>query len=123
LNIVNNSETGIGRVKAGNTNYILTKEFLSLQTNAENQIYIYDDSPAINAGLEGAIIEINGIKINSMEKLSQELAKYIPGESVEIRTKFNESTEEHDIILGESAKNPGSASLGVGSIIQTQEGL
>jgi len=75
---------------------------------------LYYDAPAVKAGLTGAIQNINGVKINSVEKLSEELSKYSPGESITIKTKTSEEVLEYNIILDEHPAKEGTAWLGIG---------
>ena len=49
-------------------------------------LIVFEDSPAFNAKLSGAISEIGGTKIRSFEDLSQTLGNYEPGDTVNIKT-------------------------------------
>jgi len=66
----------------------------SADKNGKYYIGLYDDAPAINAGLIGAISEINGVKIINREKLSEELLKNSPGDEIKIKTKIDEEIIE-----------------------------
>jgi membrane-associated protease RseP (regulator of RpoE activity) len=83
---------------------------------------LYDDSPAINAELQGAIIEINGKKIDDRERLSEELLINSPGNKIRIKTKIDEEILEYEIILGEHPKNKSLPWLGIGFIEQKKSG-
>ncbi|MCU0642367.1 MAG: site-2 protease family protein [archaeon] len=76
------------------------------------QIAGFDDSPAFNARLQGAISEIDGKKITSYDVLNQTLNSYTPGDSVTIST-INSSKDitEYEITL---ANKNGHAFLGIG---------
>ena len=78
------------------------------------EIALYDDAPAINSKLNGVIVSINNVKINSVDELSAELAKYDPGEKIEVKTTTEDETQTYDIILEENPHRPGSSWLGVG---------
>jgi membrane-associated protease RseP (regulator of RpoE activity) len=86
-------------------------------------IALYDNAPAINSGLNGPIMEIDGIKINSIEKLSEELGKKTPGQTVIVKAKSKEGIKDFEIKLGENPEKPGKAWLGVGFIQQDNSRL
>jgi len=88
---------------------------------------VYEDTPAFNAKLKGAISEINGEKIISYESLSNELNKYSPGDTIEIKTTYQESirldnieTLTYNITLSE---RNGKAFLGVGFSQPSSRGI
>ena len=101
----------------------------ALKTAVEENIelmMVYDDSPAFNAKLKGAITEINGEKITSYDLLSENLGKYSSGDTIQIKTLYQETVrvnkvEEltYDITLKE--KND-KAFLGIGIAPITQGG-
>lgn len=104
------NESKITSIEANGESYAGIKATLG---DTDEYIVLYDDAPAINAGLTGAITEINGEKITSVEKLSEELGKYSPGDEVEIKTiNTNDKTSTNNIILGEHPQT-GNGFLGV----------
>jgi membrane-associated protease RseP (regulator of RpoE activity) len=117
------SEEGLNEIIAGSEKFFLTKEFLERQQNGEGYILLYNDAPAINANLEGIITEINGMELNSKEKLSKELWKYSPGDEVTITTIVNGEIKTNEIILGTHPNYEESAYLGIGFINQEATGL
>ncbi len=117
------SEDGLNEITAGGKKFFLTKEFLERQQNGEEYVLLYDDAPAINAGLTGAIIEINDVKINSIESLSEELLEYSPGEEVIITTIVDDEEKEYEIVLGENPQNESLPWLGIGFINQKGSGI
>lgn len=121
LDLVN--ETGLNKIESKDDNYLITKDFLEKQKNDEKYVLLYDDSPAINAGLTGVIIEVNGVKVDSREKLGEELLMNSPGEKITIQTKTEEEILEYEIILGEHPNNKSLAWLGIGFIGQTKSGI
>jgi membrane-associated protease RseP (regulator of RpoE activity) len=125
LELVN--ETGFSEVKVGEDNYLITKDFLEQQKVTEKYLFLYNDAPAIRAGLNGAITEINGVTIESKEILSEELSKYSPGEEIIIKTQISDSESpeflEYEIILGEHPDKEDLSWLGVGFIDQEQTGV
>ncbi|MEK6945860.1 MAG: site-2 protease family protein [Nanoarchaeota archaeon] len=106
-------------IEANGVNYLGIKGFSS----DGKAIALYDDSPAIKSGLNGAITEINGQKITSVDALSQELSKYNPGERILIKTETSNGTKDYDITLGKNPANPGKAWLGVGFLTQESKGF
>ncbi len=82
----------------------------------EGIIALYDNAPAINSQLNGAILTINNEKITDVDKLAEELNKYKPGDKIKIETKTSEGIKVYDIELVENPDNPGSVLLGIGFI-------
>ena len=75
------NEKGFNQIKS-NGDYLLSKsdfEKQNLTIAQYNKVLIYYDSPAIKQNLSGLIYSINGIKINSREKLSEELINILLG--------------------------------------------
>jgi membrane-associated protease RseP (regulator of RpoE activity) len=116
--IVNQSDAELISVEAENNSYFLTKDFLGRQQNIQDYILLYDDSPALKAGISGAITELNGVKIDSREKLVQELQKYPPGEIVSIKSKTNEGENQYEVRLGKHPENENMPWLGIGFLNQ-----
>ena len=110
LNLVDGEKFDV--VKTKNGDYLVTKEILEQQTEGDI-LALYDDAPAINAELVGAITEINNVKIINLDDLQTELEKYSVGEKIKIKTATNNGSNEYDIVLGENPRN-GDAWLGIG---------
>ncbi len=108
------NETGLNKIQVNNRSYVSTKEFLDAQGEIYNYTFLYYDSPAINNGLEGAITEINGVKITSLEVFQNELSKYSPGESITLKTLVEDEIKSYEIELGENPNEEGPGYLGVG---------
>ena len=75
---------------------------------------MYDDSPAINSELVGAISKINGIRVNSIDELGIELSKYSPGETITVTTTLDGKSVENTITLEENPYKPEKSWLGIG---------
>ncbi|MFQ5531875.1 MAG: site-2 protease family protein [Candidatus Nanoarchaeia archaeon] len=89
----------------------------------EDIIALYNDAPAIKKGLKGAIIEINEIKINSIDKLEDELGKYSPRQEIAVKTKTNSEIFENIIKLEEHPEKKNLPWLGIGFSNQQRRGF
>ena len=110
------------------SSYLTSKELFSnpqneLLFNQENQLVAFDNAPAINAGLEGAIYEIDGVETKSAEVLINELSSKSPGEEINIKTITPLGIEEYDLVLGEHPQIEGSGWLGIGFLNRNSGGL
>jgi hypothetical protein len=77
-NVSINNQTFL-KISAGNQSYFTDTAFYEeIQKNETPYILAYDDSPAFNAGLSGAIAEIDGNKILSYDDLNSTLSSYKP---------------------------------------------
>lgn len=92
------------------TNY---HEYYGIADIKNDKVALYFDSPAIRNEIVGAINEINGKKVMSLEGLSKELERYNPGDKIEIKTNLNDEIFTHEIVLGENPNEPGKAYLGI----------
>jgi len=120
LFIVGNSSIGEGwiTVSDGEKNYLITKEIFDFaKENNIEKIGVYLDSPAINAGLEGAIVELGGVKTSSYAELAYAIQRNKPGEVVSVKTAvprgygdLNPEYKNYEIELGEEK---GKAFLGI----------
>ena len=100
---------GIYKLETINGDYFITKKFLEIQNNNGEYIFAYLDAPAINAGLTGAIVEVDGSKIKSLEDLSKKFEEYSPGDKINIKT----TKGNYDVVLGEHPLNPDEPWLGI----------
>jgi membrane-associated protease RseP (regulator of RpoE activity) len=77
-------------------------------------IALYDNSPAINAQLNGPILEINGNKVTNMDELGTEIDKYSPGDKIEIKIKSKTGEEIKEVTLsGDNPAQKGKVWLGI----------
>jgi len=111
------NKEGLTEIRTDKKNYLLGKDLLEASSNQalfeqKQQIILYEDTPAVNAGLAGAIMQINGIKVTSLEKLEQELMKYSPGEKINIKT----TEGDFEIVLGKNPQEENSPILGIGFV-------
>ncbi len=126
------------------SNFSLDEEFIEINSNGQKyftnpkllqqtldsgieQLIVFDDSPALNASLQGAIAEINGIKVTSFDELRSTLASFNPGEEVEIKTFYQESVRSNNIeersYTLQLAERDGKSFLGIGIASQQSNGL
>jgi len=114
-NIINNvNEDGFNEIKSENKTYLVTKKILEDQVANAGMIIVYNDAPAIKNNLSRIITEINGVKVDGIKKLQEELTKYNPGDEVIIKTKTESGFKETKLALGENPEIPGRAWLGIG---------
>ncbi len=109
-------EEGFNELQAGGTSYLATKEILEDQKDNEGKIFVYISAPAIKEGLGSVIMGINGIKIDSVDKLVEELSKYSPGDEIIVKTQTEEGLVEKKIVFEEHPEKPGTAWLGIGFV-------
>jgi len=73
--------------------------FFAVNLSGEKTV-AYLDSPALKAGLKGAISELDGKRIASPKDLNKTLSAINPGANVSVKTIFNKSVQEYNITLG-----------------------
>jgi len=88
--------------------------YVDAETLGNNQVVLFHDLPAINSGIKGTILEINGIVTPTTTELRQELDNYGVGEKITIKTDFKDKIDEYDIELGESYEVEDLTVLGIG---------
>lgn len=103
------------RVSDGlNSYYIDARAVNSL--NNYSLVYGYEDTPALRAGLIGAIIAIDGRKINTNNELSTILVSKKPGDSIQIETLYKNEIKEFSITLASSPRNSSKTYLGIAQV-------
>jgi len=115
------SEDGINEVIVNGEKYFVTKSFIESQTENSEYIFLYEDAPAVRAGLGNTLLKINGVTIDSRKKLAEEILKYSPEEKVIITTLENDSLKDYEITFDESSE--GDAYLGIGFIVSESSGI
>ncbi len=121
LNLVNG--TGLSEIDANNTRYFITKSSLEGQSSTNDFLILYDDAPAVKANLSKIIVKINGINIDSREKLVGELLRYSPGENITITNLEGDAFVDHQITLAEYPGNKTAPYLGIGFIDRSSSGI
>jgi len=137
LNLINNNKIedtlvinfddgsfNLTEIKTNDKTYFTNIEVLKSQLEKIEEssiVIVYADAPAIRAGLKGAIVEFNNVKIKNQEDLSREIAKYNPKDNVIVKTKDNDEILSYNLQLGESPQNKDKGFLGVG-VYETRTG-
>jgi len=111
--------------------YYITIDSLKTQLEKDleedlEKVALYEDLPAINAGLKGAIIEFDGVKIKNYDDLTLTLKNYNIDDKVKIITKDYENSDEilgYEIKLSESPNEKGKAVIGIGFMSTNQRVL
>ena len=111
LNIDIDGDLNLSKVKIENETYFVETSNLN---KVGEKIIAFKDLPAINAGLRGAIIKINNVRVENNEKLKAEILKYKPGEEIKITTLIDDSEKEFNIVLAENPANKSEPIMGVG---------
>jgi len=120
LEIMN--EEGLNEIIVEDTVYFATKEMLENQNNSDD-IRIYHSAPAIKENLSSIITEINGTKIDSIDKLIEELVKYDIRDEITVKTIIDGGIVEKHLVLEEHPDIPGTAWLGIGFVSQERTGI
>ena len=106
------AKDGLNKITIGGKNYLAPKEALSVESLQKGKIVAFDDAPAINAKIEGAITSIDGQPIRSHDELSEVLSVKRPGEIIRLETiNSDDKTNSYELRL---AERNGKAYLGVG---------
>lgn len=116
------NEEGLNKFEVGGKKYVGTKKFISEQED-ENIVVLYDDAPAVNAGLAGVILEIENVKILSVDDLARELDKHSPGDEIAVKVKVGEEIQNYELVLAENEKRPGMAWIGIGFYDRSGTGI
>ena len=113
---------GLNQITVGGKNYYAPQEILTAEIlEANEQIVVFDDAPALRENVVGAITSIDGKQIRSQEELSSVLSTVVPGEPVIITTIDKEKTvHSYEIALLE---RNGRAYLGIGFYAQNTKGF
>ncbi|MEK6873057.1 MAG: site-2 protease family protein [Nanoarchaeota archaeon] len=99
----------------------LEKASLSSKDDETRKIVVYEDLPAINTGLRGTIIKINGNEVKDYNDLVDIMKNFKPGEKIKIITKYKtdktkEEFLEYNLVLAEDSDKTGRAIMGIGLI-------
>jgi hypothetical protein len=121
---ISNHSSGLIQVAAGEENYYLDEALAVQLGQSDVEYYIaYPEAPAVLAGMKGAIVEADGVKIFGQDSLREFLEDKNPGDSVNFVTEDNEGLNEYEIVLGSHPEEPGRAYLGVGHNVASRSGV
>lgn len=112
INVLNMSKDFV-QISANNKSYytspMIIKEFLNSKLN---YLVVYEDAPAINARLSGAIVSVDNKPITSYDEVRSIILSHKPGDTINIRTMDDENNaKDYSITL---ANRDGRAFLGIG---------
>ncbi len=130
--IVMNDSLNVGglnftKIKLENNSYYVSSEFFRLnlsEVSSDTPTKLYNDFPAINAGMKSPIIKINGKIITSLTDIRKEIDNYKPGQTITVSTKNKNQTgpyiTTYDIQLASDPNNSSRAILGIATVQQKQ---
>lgn len=117
------NEEGMNKIEANNKSYLMTKEGFEEQKGTSVFLVLYEDAPAINAELEGAIVAVNDVKINGWEEFGEQISSYSPGEIIVLNTIVNGEIKTYELTLGENPENSEKPYVGIGYATQKRQGI
>jgi Zn-dependent protease len=106
---------GLTKISTNDGNYYLDEELaLQLEIASGEYLVAYFEAPAVLAGMRGAIIQADDVKILGHDKLRWFLENKNPGEIARFVTDNDGEINEYDVILAEHPEDETRAYLGVG---------
>jgi len=97
---------------------------LGIPKDNSSELVLYQDAPAINAGLSPVITHIEGELVEDRETLTEILGRYGPGDVITITHMANETTSENaEVTLNADPSDPEKAWLGIGFFDQKRRGI
>ncbi len=100
-----------------NTTYLFSGNTSLLENALNNEkleyILLYEEAPAIKAGIAGVVIQMNDVKIKNREDLSVFLESKTPGENISITTKNSTGIRNYIVTLSAHPYNSSKSFLGV----------
>ena len=111
----NGNQLNFTKVIANGKTYYITINNLKTQLEDQDQLVaLFEDMPAINAGLRGVIIQIESKEIKTTDDVSEVLNNFHSGESITIITQDGEEKLTYELELGEHPTIEGKAMIGIG---------
>lgn len=110
-------------IKADGRDYLLDTRIKDIENYSFSQIIVYDSLPAINSELKGSIIEVDGKKITDYESFAGVIREKSPGETINIKTRYNQEIREYNLELAEDPSNKSRAIIGIGFYGVQETGL
>jgi len=107
------SGNNLTEIKISNSSYLIDNNIFIANIKSVGEIArVYDDLPTARAGITGAIIELNGVKISSINDLKIEIGKYLPGANITVKTEMNNNQiNNYNITLADNGN--GKAVMGI----------
>lgn len=110
-----------------NNIYLIDQDSLN-NLDKSNYTLLYQSQPAIMNDLRGYITSINNQNTQSLDDISSVLGKLSPGDSVEIKTKYTNSSGSlvelnFNLILGADYTNTSKAVIGIGHLQYQNSGF
>jgi len=105
-----NSGLNLTKVIVNEKGYYLKDNYLD---KTDGKIEVFDDSPALKAGLVGVIVNFDGKEIKTNKDLIEKLMTKKPNEEVLIKTRVDSEVKEFKIKLGENPQNKTKAFIGI----------
>ncbi|MCD4770842.1 site-2 protease family protein [archaeon] len=96
---------------------------VQLENEGVEYLLVYTEAPAVLAGMRGAIIQADDVKILGMDSLRWFLENKNPGDIVRFVTEDVDGLNEYDVMLGEHPEVGGRAYLGVGHNVAEPKGF
>jgi membrane-associated protease RseP (regulator of RpoE activity) len=113
---------GLNQIEANNKTYLINKAGLEIQKNTTTYLILYDNSPAIQNNMDGAIIKLNEAPIKDWVSFGEELSIYAPGDKVNITTNNGTVIKNYEITLGKNPDNASKPWVGIGYAKQARKG-
>ncbi|MFA5173748.1 MAG: site-2 protease family protein [Candidatus Pacearchaeota archaeon] len=119
LTLTDGESVDLTKISANGKNYYIPVGNLREQLETNNDyVILYNDFPAINAGLKGTIISIDENEIKTYADLANVMENYNVGNIVDIKTKYNGEILGYNLTLKEDPSKQGRAVMGIGVLNQ-----
>ena len=96
---------------------------LQLENVDGEYLVVYDEAPAVLAGMRGAIVLANDVAIKGRDDLRWFLESREPGDEVVFVTEDDDGLNSYDIVLDEHPEDSSLAYLGVGNSVGGRPGF
>lgn len=105
----NVNETDFVEIETASGKYLSTINLLNNQEQnfGNGVLVLYEDVPAINVGLKGVIVGVEGEKITGYEKLSEIFSQHEGGDEITITTLYQGERNQYEIELEEHPRREG----------------
>lgn len=113
--------TSLGNIQTLDGNYIGVKGYYG--EGEKVFLALYENAPAINSELSAIITHINNIPITSPEKLTEELGKYSPNETIKITNLNENGTSTTNLVLGQHPEDSSRGWMGIGFLPKYKSGF